>query len=124
MDARRLWMMWWSGLFAVVAAVHAVRAAASLPVLIGSVEIGLWISWLVFPAAAALSLILLRRARAAKPASAGPRAPWEQLGGCHPCTRSADELIETQAGPFQLNRCYHMVSEDDEPEEAWPCKTL
>ena len=63
MERRRLWMMWWSGLLAAATFVHLLRTMTGLPVMIGTVAIPLWVSWVIVPVAGVLSLWLVRRAR-------------------------------------------------------------
>ena len=63
MDARRLWMMWWSGLLAAATFVHLLRAMTGMPVTIGPVAVPLWVSWVIVPLAGGLSLELVRKGR-------------------------------------------------------------
>ena len=63
MDRRRMWMMWWSGLLAAATFVHLLRIMTGFSVMIGSLVIPYWVSWIVVPVAGVGSLWLLRRAR-------------------------------------------------------------
>ena len=64
METRRLWRMWWSGVFAVAAFVHGLRAMAHIPVTIGTVAVQIWVSWVVFPVAGFIAGWLMRIALA------------------------------------------------------------
>ena len=44
MDTRRLSMMWWSGALGLLAVVHLGRAITSVPVVIGHVDVPIWVS--------------------------------------------------------------------------------
>jgi hypothetical protein len=63
MERQRLWMMWWSGLFAAATFVHLLRVALGLDVAIGALHVPMWLSWVIFPLAGAVSLGLVRKAR-------------------------------------------------------------
>ena len=60
----RLWMMWWSGVFAVAAFVHLMRTLTNVSVVVGSLSIPRWLSWAVFPLAGLAAGWLMRRALA------------------------------------------------------------
>ena len=82
METRRLRRMWWSGVFAVAAFVHLMRALANLSVTIGTLTIPMWVSWVVFPVAGFLSGWLMRIALERKQ----PISPWPLTmarGGFH-----------------------------------------
>ena len=49
METRRVWRMWWSGLFSMAALGHLARAFGHVPVMIGAVRIPVWVSWVVVP---------------------------------------------------------------------------
>ena len=63
MERRQLWLMWWSGLFAAATFVHLLRVALGVDVAIGALHIPMWLSWVIFPLAGAVSLGLVRKAR-------------------------------------------------------------
>jgi hypothetical protein len=64
--------MWWSGVFAVAAFVHLIRALAGFPVTVGMVAIPLWVSWVVGPVAGVMSGWLMWIAVERKPQT----PPW------------------------------------------------
>ncbi len=90
MDTRRLWSMWWSGVFALAAGVHLVRTLAHIPVTIGTVAIPMWVSWVVCPIAGVLSAWLARIALE-KQQPTPPRPPTMALGDFHPKAAGKDE---------------------------------
>ena len=55
MNRRVLWRMWWSGVFATAMAVHVLRALSGVPVVVGSVDVPLWVSSVVVLVAGSLS---------------------------------------------------------------------
>lgn len=95
METRRLWMMWWSGIFAVAAFVHLMRVLANLPITIGTVAIPMWVSWMVCPVAGVVSGWLMRIALEGKP-RLPPRPFMMPLGGLHP--KSAEKKDPQPAG--------------------------
>ncbi len=50
-----LWRMWWSGALATALAAHALRALSGVPVVVGGVDIPLWVSSVVVLVAGSLS---------------------------------------------------------------------
>ncbi len=90
METRRLWRMWWSGVFAVAAFIHLMRALANLPVSIGTLAIPIWVSWVVFPLAGVLSGWLMRLALERKE-PIPPRPPTMTPGGLHPKSMGKEE---------------------------------
>lgn len=91
METWRLWRMWWSGVFAVAAFVHLMRALANLSVTIGTVAIPMWVSWAVFPIAGFIAGWLTRIALERKPQTP-PRPPPMASGGLHPKSAGKEEL--------------------------------
>lgn len=92
MERRRLWQMWWSGLFAAAACVHVLRTLANVPVVIGTMAIPIWVGWVVFPLAGFVSGWLMRIAlkRRSEPIPLRPSAIVP--GGLHPKSMSREEL--------------------------------
>ncbi len=110
MDTRRLWMMWWSGVFTVVASVHVVRVVGHLSVVVGAVNLPMWISWVLFPLAGLAAGWLLARALANnnQPTSQHTEGS-RQLKVSEPATPPAG------GQPYcRIGTGYHTVWEDDE----------
>ena len=63
MERRRLWKMWWSGVLAAATFAHLLRTMTGLPLIVGSVDVPLWVSWVIVPVAGGASLWLVRAAR-------------------------------------------------------------
>lgn len=61
--SRRPYLLLSGTIFLVVAVLHLLRLVTSEPVLVGTTAVPLWLSWLGFPAAAALSLWAFALAR-------------------------------------------------------------
>ncbi len=91
MERRRLWMMWWSGIFTVAALVHVVRAVANMPVTIGTVAIPMWVSWVMFPLAGFIAGGFMNLA-VKKKDQVLPQPPTRRGGGFHPQSAPKEEL--------------------------------
>ena len=72
METRRLWMMWWSGVFAMAAFVHLLRALSGVLLVVGTVSIPVGVSWAVVLTGGAAASWLMRLAFTCG-ASAAPR---------------------------------------------------
>ena len=83
METWRLWRMWWSGLFALAAFVHLLRALANVPVAIGMVAIPRWVSWVVVPVAGLMSGWLMRIALKRREQVSSHRPPTMAAGDLH-----------------------------------------
>lgn len=115
MDARRLWLMWWSGVFTVVAFVHLVRSLANIPVTIGTVAIPAWISWVIFPMAGLIAGWLMCLALKQKEQMPS-RPPTLAAGGLHPKSSGKEALQHAGQTYCGIQAGDHAVGEDDEPE--------
>lgn len=93
MNRRRLWTMWWSGMFTAAAFVHLVRALANMPVTIGTVSIPTWVSWMVFPVAAYIAGWLMNLVFE-KSEQTRPQPPTTAFGGLHPKATGKEEPQE------------------------------
>lgn len=114
MDTRRLWIMWWSGLLAIVAFVHLLRSVLGLSVLIGTVAIPLWVSWVVFPLASGGSLWLARRARRARVQPAYRVSGAWGLGGCRPMSSEEEDYGRARTGFYRgIQASVRDVDEED-----------
>mgnify|MGYP001578549838 CR=1 FL=1 len=115
METRRLWRMWWSGLFALVSASHLIRSLGGIPVTIGTVSIPLWLSWVVFPIAGAVSGWLMSMALRGGWYASSPS--WrEALGAPHPEASEPPEARSPGQPYCGVHAGYHTVGEDDEEE--------
>jgi hypothetical protein len=104
--------MWWSGVFAVAAFVHLLRALANMPVTIGTVAIPMWVSWVVFPVAGFISGWLMRIAlerKEQRPFQQPPIAP----GGLHPKSAGKEE-------PQHAGQTSRGQAEAPDWGNAWP----
>ena len=116
MNTRRLWMMWWSGVFSVATFVHLMRALSGVSVAIGRVSIPLSVSWVVFPITGFMAGWLMRKALEAKEPMPH-RPPWMALGGLHPKSLGKPEEPQHAGHTYcGILTGYHMVGEDDEEE--------
>lgn len=116
MDTRRLWRMWWSGIFTVAAFVHLMRGLANIPVTIGTTAIPIWVSWVVFPVTGFMAGWLMRIALARKQ-QLPPQSPRLASGGSYPESLGKEEPRHASQAYCGIQAGYHTVGEDDEPEE-------
>ena len=112
MEKRRLWRMWGSGLLALVTAAHLLRALTGVQVVIGTIRIPVWVSWIVFPVAGFFSGWLMRLALEGQEAVSSKSAA--EAGGC-----LQNETNESSEPHVCQERCgvlvgHHLVGEDDE----------
>lgn len=115
MSTRRLWMMWWSGVFALATVVHLMRALANIPLIVGPVHVAVWISWVIFPLTGLAAVWLMRHALEFEERL--PPPPWERLGGCHPKSAAKEAEFQHAGQPYcGVYVGYHAVGEDDEEE--------
>jgi len=85
----RLREMWWSGVFALAAFVHLIRAIIGLPLTVGTVSVPVWLSWIVASLAGLASGWLMQRALTADTC-------------CH-TARAGEEFAE--AGSMPVTSC-------------------
>lgn len=110
MSARRLWMMWWSGLLAAATFVHLIRVMSGASLVVGAVMMPLWMSGVIVAVAGPWSLWLIQRARGIGDGITThlTRELWEQWGGVHPCacahTEAADEMAAETVGAGEAAR--------------------
>ena len=112
-------MMWWSGAFALAALAHLLRAVSRVPVVVGSLSIPLWVSWLIAPLAGFASSGLVRRALE-KQAGVFAQPPLPCLGGCHPKSmehvRTTPEREPGVRAYGGLSVSHDAIGEDDEAQ--------
>ena len=94
LETRRVWRMWWSGLFSMAALGHLARAFGHAPVTIGAVRIPVWVSWVVVPLAGGAAGWLMRTALEVRHEVSLP--PWERIGGCHPKAAAKEEPVQVE----------------------------
>ena len=115
METRRLWQMWWSGVFAVGAVGHLIRLIAQATVVVGGVAIPLWVSAVVAAAAGTAAALLFSAARGRRSCDAARQSEPLDEGGDTVWFTREEVLVGPRlfCGPHAY---YHYVGEDDEPE--------
>ena len=116
MDTRRLWLMWWAGIFAAATIVHLMRALSGASVVIGTISIPLWVSWTVVPLAGCISGWLMRLAlEEDKPMC--PRPPASASGEPRPTAKQTEEASQPAEQPYcGIQAGAHAADDDDEQD--------